>query len=123
MVNHIDYGQNVAAITAVFCRDPASYQTIQDAIDNQKNGNVGLWEILAQAGLIFTQEEVAHTTTEEFYWHNAIEDFADKVCRHLLEGKVPNGQTIRHLAWEAIGDNMGAKKSKIAIAFPQAVPT
>ena len=61
MDSAIGYGQNVAAITALFYEDGALSSHVQEVLEQKISGDVELWEILATGGLVFTQQEAAYT--------------------------------------------------------------
>ena len=74
-----DYGENVAAISAIIHQNTKAYQEAYDKVADDVGGFVGIWSICAEAAKAFTEEESPYTAGEDFYRIEAIEDFAHQL--------------------------------------------
>lgn len=79
MENQTNYGENVAAISAIVHQNPEAYQEAYEKVADDVGGFVGIWSICAEAAKVFTKEESPYTAGEDFYWIEAVENFADKI--------------------------------------------
>ena len=102
MENQTDYGENVAAISAIIHRNPEAYQTAYDKIADDIGGFVGIRNICAEAAKVFTEEEAPYTAGEDFYRIEAIEEFAHQLLWCLQNDEVPESERLHRRAAGAI---------------------
>ena len=92
------YGENVAAISANMHQNQEIYQEIYDTISDDVGGFVGIWSICAESAKVFTEEELPYTAGEDFYWIEAIEEYAHQIMGCLQNGEVPEIAHMHRLA-------------------------
>ena len=102
MENLIDYGENVAAITANIYQDKQIYQDIYDTIADDVGGFAWIWSICAESAKAFTLEESSYVAWEDFYRIEAIEKFSDKIINCLKSGEIPEIEKMHNLAISTI---------------------
>jgi hypothetical protein len=102
MIDVIDYGENVAAISAALHQDKDSCQRIYDNLPDDVGGFVGLWSFCAVAAKVFSEEEKPYTAGEDYCWIDAIEDYAQSIIGYLSVGNIPTDNDMRRLAGGAI---------------------
>lgn len=96
------YGENVAAIAAMVHENKETYQEIYDLLADKVGGFVGIWSICADAAEVFSNEEAIYTAGEDFYWIEAIDDYAHKIICYLQTSVVPSTEDMHRLAAGAI---------------------
>jgi len=102
MENQTDYGENVAAISAIVHQNTEAYQEAYEKIADDVGGFVGIRGICAEAAKVFSEEESPYTAGEDFYRIEAIEDFADSLLACLQNGEVPESERLHRRAAGAI---------------------
>jgi len=95
-----NYGENVAAISAMIHENKDIYQGIYDVLPDDVGGFVGIWSFCATAAQVFSDEEAPYVAGEDFYWIDAIEDYAQKMICSLQTAKLP---TIHEMQRWAVG--------------------
>lgn len=91
-----DYGENVTAISEVLFSNQQVFSHIINNIGNEIGGSGGVFDFIARATKIFTDEAQGYAPGEKYNWYEAIEDYADKFISYLSNGEIPD-EAILHL--------------------------
>lgn len=82
------YGENAAAISFIFS-NRKEYAEISGEIGNDIYGHVPIWRECARAAKIFSDEAAPYQANIDYFWLEAIEDFADKfIAAFVVDGAV-----------------------------------
>lgn len=94
------YGENVAAIAAAI--HGSDYDAIYARCSENIGGFVGIWNLCAIAAQAFSNMEAPYTAGEDYYWIEAIDDYAAVLCDCLLAGNIPCAQSLHAFAANSI---------------------
>lgn len=97
-----NYGENVAAISAIIHQNPETYEEVYESIADIVGGFAGIWDYCAEVAKIFTEEEWLYIAGVDYYRIEAIEDYADKLLWYLQVGEIPTSEHLHNLAAWAI---------------------
>ena len=96
------YGEAVAAISFSFAERKEDYDFVAKNYGNEIGGFVGIWSECATAAKIFEEEAAPYTAGEDFYWIEAIEEFAAQFISAFVDGGVPAEDDLHRWAAGAI---------------------
>jgi hypothetical protein len=85
-----EYAENAAAIMFDWRDDTDAYLEMYDTYKDQFGGFAGIYCIAADAAVAFTKEASSYVPGEDYYWIEAIEDFALKTLSYLQVGEIPS---------------------------------
>lgn len=94
-----EYLENAVAIMFDWKDNHEAYQEMYDTYQDRFEGFLGIQHIAVDAAIAFTVETLPYTAGEDYYWVEAIEEFAFKTFSSLQCGEVPTNDDL-HL-WAA----------------------
>ena len=106
MSNSLYYGEIAAKISAHLYQNPDQIMEIDLILSQEDDKNdQTLWTICADAARVF--DTIENLSEEHFIdWHEALDNYADGLLDHLLQGETPNIIDMVSMASESIQNTL-----------------